>query len=142
MRSWVYYVEIAAYYEDGREKKASAVYVVALPLEESLSPVDMECYASEYASFSLALTHGKAYAIGVDYALENFEEYKLMGYREDLDLYLFKEGISFEEGLEEVYRILCKDLEKDGLAAVIPVVDVGSPPEEVMLRCLKRALSA
>lgn len=141
MRSWTYYIEIVAQYMDGREENRSAVYVVALPLEENLNPVDMECYASEYAPFNLAINYGKAYAVGIDFPLESLEDYQLKGYREDLELYVFKEGLSFEEGLEEVYKILYASLEKEGLMGIMPILDVGSPPEEVMIKCLKRAVS-
>jgi hypothetical protein len=141
MRSWVYYIEILAHHEGGKQERRSAVYVVALPSNENLSPVDMECYASEYAPFKLALNHGKAYAIGVDEAIEKPENYNLSGYREDLELYVFKEGLSFREGLVEVYKLLYDSLSKEGLIAVEPVVDVGSPPKDLMLECLKEVIS-
>ncbi|MFN3471187.1 MAG: hypothetical protein ACK4ZR_01085 [Aquificaceae bacterium] len=131
-----------AHYKKGMQEKKSAVYVVALPSDKELSPVDMECYASEYAPFKLALNHGKAYAIGVDEAIEKPENYKLSGYREDLELYIFKEGLSFREGLVEVYKLLYDSLNKEDLLAVEPVVDVGSPPKELMLECLKEVISA
>lgn len=140
MRSWVYYIEILGHYEDGKQERLSAVYVVALPEEEPLLPVDMECYASEYAPANLAISHGKAYAVGLDEPLENLQEHKLTGYREDIELYIFREGLSFEEGLEEVYRILYKRLNKDKLLAIEPVIDVGSPPAELMRECLRRVM--
>ncbi|MCS6998230.1 MAG: hypothetical protein N3C57_06400 [Aquificaceae bacterium] len=141
MRSWVYYIELLGHYEGGRQERTSAVYVVALPENEPLTPVDMECYASEYAPASLAISQGRAYAMGVDEPIENPQEHGLRGYREDLELYIFGEGVDFEKGLEEVYRVLYKHLNKEGLLAVEPVVDVGCPPRELMIKCLKRAVS-
>ena len=142
MRSWVYYIEISAYYQKGSRERVSAVYVVALPEDKPLNPVDMECYASEYAPARLAIEHGMAYAIGFDEEIKNPQDYDLMGYREDMELYVFKEGLSFKEGLERVYRLLYESIEKEDLVAIEPVVDVGSPPRELMLECLKRAISA
>ncbi|QID33302.1 hypothetical protein [Pampinifervens florentissimum] len=141
MRSWVYYIEISAYYQKGSRERASAVYVVALPEDKPLNPVDMECYASEYAPVRLAIEHGMAYAIGFDEEIKNPQDYDLMGYREDMELYVFKEGLSFKEGLERVYRLLYESIEKEDLVAIEPVVDVGSPPKELMFECLKRAIS-
>lgn len=79
MRSWVYYIEILGYYEGGKEESLSAVYVVALPEDKPLNPVDMECYASEYAPTGLAIEHGMAYAVGLDEKIENLQTYDLMG---------------------------------------------------------------
>ncbi len=141
MRSWVYYIELLGYYEKGSKDRVSAVYVVALPEDKPLNPVDMECYASEYAPAKLAIEHGMAYAIGFDEEITNPQDYDLMGYREDMELYVFKEGLSFKEGLERVYRLLYESIEKEDLVAIEPVVDVGSPPRELMLECLKRAIS-
>ncbi|MFN3947875.1 MAG: hypothetical protein ACK4LA_07300 [Aquificaceae bacterium] len=141
MKSWVYYVELLGHYEDGSVEKRSAVYVVALPLE-GLNPVDMECYAKEYAPANLAIDHGKAYAVGVDEEIKDLERYSLIGYREDLELYLFKEGLGFEKGLEEVFKILLEGFDKKRLKGLVPLVDVGSPPESLMVKCLKRILSA
>ncbi len=142
MRSWVYYIELLGYYEKGSKDRVSAVYVVALPEDKPLSTVDMECYASEYAPAKLAIEHGMAYAIGFDEEIKDPQDYDLMGYREDLELYIFREGLGFQEGLERVYKLLYENLRKDKLMAVEPVVDVGSPPKELMFECLKRVISA
>lgn len=141
MRSWVYYIELSGYYQNGSRENISAVYVVALPEDKPLNPVDMECYASEYAPAKLAIEYGMAYAIGIDDKIENPQNYDLMGYREDMELYIFKEGLSFKEGLERVYRLLYENLRKDELVAVEPVIDVGSPPRELMVECLRKVLS-
>ncbi|MFN7065818.1 MAG: hypothetical protein ACK4OF_06700 [Aquificaceae bacterium] len=141
MRSWVYYVELLGHYKDGRVERRPAVYVVALP-SEGLNPVDMECYASEYAPFNLAINYGKAYALGVDETIEDPKRYNLVNYRDDLELYIFKEGLGFEEGLQEVLRVLLDSFDKEKLTALVPLVDVGSPPEEILLNCLERVISA
>ncbi len=141
MRSWVYYIELLGYYEKGSKNHVSAVYVVALPEDKPLNPVDMECYASEYAPAKLAIEYGMAYAIGFDEEIKNPQDYDLIGYREDLELYIFKEGLSFQEGLERVYRLLYENLKREDLVAVEPVIDVGSPPKELMFECLKKAIS-
>ncbi|RME12607.1 MAG: hypothetical protein D6804_01400, partial [Aquificota bacterium] len=94
MRSWVYYIELTGYYREGSRESVSAVYVVALPEDKPLNPVDMECYASEYAPAKLAIEHGMAYAVGFDERIENLQTYDLMGYREDMELYIFREGLS------------------------------------------------
>ncbi len=144
MRSWSYLIQIRAVDKEGREEESSALYIVALPPdEELLKVVEMECYASHYMPRDTALRLGRAYAVGTDIKVENPEDYGFLGYREDMDLYVFKEGLSFEEGLINVYRLLLKDLsERMELEYVYPVVDVGSPEEEVMLNCLKKSLSA
>jgi hypothetical protein len=141
MRSWVYYIELLAHKEGGRTQSLSAVYVVALPEEEELSKVSLECYATEYAPIQLALNHGKAYAVGVDWEPKDLKSYRLKGFREDLELYVFEEGLSFKEGLVEVYRLLLSEL-GDKTIAVEPLIDVGSPPKELLFECLKKALSA
>ncbi|RMH79877.1 MAG: hypothetical protein D6674_05480 [Acidobacteria bacterium] len=141
MRSWVYLIEVRVHHKDKSIQNISAVYVVALPEEQELQRVDMECYASEYLPQNLALSHGKAYAVGVDWELKNPEEYGIKGFREDLELYVFEEGLDFEEGLFRVYRIILDRVDK-GEVYVEPVIDVGAPSKEVMYKSLKRALSA
>ncbi len=142
MRSWVYYIELLGYYQDGKKEKVSAVYVVALPEDKPLNPVEMECYASEYAPAKLAIEYGMAYAIGFDEKIENLQNYHLMGYREDMELYIFKEGLGFKEGLEKVFKLLYDNLKKQDLVAVEPALDVGSPPKELMTECLKKVALA
>ena len=63
-----------------------------------------------------------------------------MGYREDMDLYIFKEGVSFKEGLTKVFLLILDTLKSKGeYERIEPVVDVGTPPLELMLECLKLA---
>jgi len=138
MRSWVYYIQLRAYYQDGSIKEEGALYVFAVPLDEKLKEVGMECYAKEYIPQETVIKSAYAYAIGTDIPIED----KDLHYREDLDLYIFNEGVSFEEGLTKVYKILLEHLKKFGeLRMVEPVVDVGTPSANVMYSCLKRALS-
>ncbi len=141
MRSWNYFIQIKAIGRD-REEEASALYIVALPPDENiLKNVEMECYAQEYVPGEIAIKYGRAYAIGTDLQISNPEEYGLIGYRGDMDLYIFKENMSFEEGLVNLYKILITDLSKRmQIEYIYPIVDVGSPPEEVMLDCLKKAI--
>ncbi len=138
MRSWVYYIQLRAFYQDGTSREEGALYVVAVPKDEKLKDVDMECYAKEYLPQEIAIKSAYAYAIGTDIPINDKE----LHYREDLDLYVFEEGVSFEEGLTKIYKILLEHLRKFGeLKMVEPIVDVGTPSAEVMYSCLKRALS-
>ncbi|RMH01360.1 MAG: hypothetical protein D6699_06900 [Aquificota bacterium] len=142
MRSWVYLIGLRGYYEDGKAKESSAVYVVALPPQQELAQVNMECYATEYLPQNIALTVGKAYAVGTDWEIKEPERFKIKGFREDLELYVFEEGLSFEEGLIEVLRIVYEDLANGGkLLSVEPVIDVGTPSTQFMLECVKKAIS-
>ncbi len=144
MRSWSYLIQIRAVGKEGREEEVSALYIVALPPDdELLRVVEMECYASQYLPGDTALRLGRAYAVGTDIEVKKLEDYGFLGYRKDMDLYIFKEGLSFEEGLTNLYKLLLNYLsERMEFKYVYPVVDIGSPEEEVMLRCLKKALSA
>jgi hypothetical protein len=138
MRSWVYYIQLRAHYQDGTSKEEGALYVVAVPNDEKFKDVDMECYAKEYLPQEIAIKSAHAYAVGTDIPIDD----KALYYREDLDLYVFDEDISFEEGLIKVYKILLEHLKKLGeLKMVEPVVDVGTPSVDVMYSCLKKALS-
>ncbi|ADC89882.1 hypothetical protein Thal_1250 [Thermocrinis albus DSM 14484] len=143
MRSWSYLIQLRGYTERGEAKEASALYVVSVPMDENiLKATGMECYATHYLPPSAAVLQGMAYAVGIDRVLQNPEEYRIMGYREDMDLYIFKEGVTFKEGLVEVFRLLLEELSSQGVVEVMPVLDVGSPPEDVMMECLQKALSA
>ncbi|ADO44885.1 conserved hypothetical protein [Hydrogenobacter thermophilus TK-6] len=142
MRSWVYYIQLRAYYQDGTFREEGALYVVAIPDEEKLKDVDMECYAKEYLPQQTALSSARAYAVGTDIAIKDISPYQLAGYRKDMDLYVFKEGIGFEEGLSRVFKILLDHLAESGeIKMVEPVIDVGTPSADVMYACLKKALS-
>lgn len=143
MRSWVYYIQLRAHYKGGKIKEEGALYVVAIPSDEKLKSVDIECYAKEYLPQEMALKLAQAYAVGTDISLKDLSHYGLATYREDLDLYVFHEGISFEEGLIEVYKILLDHLEKIGeIEFVEPIVDIGTPSTDLMYNCLNKALSA
>ncbi|WP_448588598.1 hypothetical protein [Thermocrinis sp.] len=139
MRSWSYLIQVRAYSDDGRVEEESALYVVSLPPDpEFLKNVELECYATSYLPFQTVLKVAHAYAIGTDAKIEDLERYSLMGYREDMDLYIFKEGVGFKEGLIRVFSLILDLLKARGTYKFIePVVDVGTPPSELMLECLE-----
>jgi hypothetical protein len=84
----------------------------------------------------------QAYALGTDAQIQDLQSYHLQGYREDMDLYIFKEGVSFMEGLTKAYELILNLLKNKGKVVKIePVVDVGTPPMEVMMECLRSALA-
>ncbi|MGB9874179.1 MAG: hypothetical protein ACPLRS_04330, partial [Hydrogenobacter sp.] len=62
MRSWVYYIQLRAHYQDGTLKEEGALYVVAVPKDEKLKDVNMECYAKEYLPQETAIKSAYAYA--------------------------------------------------------------------------------
>lgn len=140
MKSWVYYLQLLARKEDSKTQVLSCVYVVALPKDEALSPVELECYASEYLPHELARKKAHAYALGPEEDIKDPSRFRLKGYRQDLELYIFQEGLSFEEGLTEAFRVMLDNAK--GIVSVEPILDVGSPPREVLLSCLKRAIDS
>jgi hypothetical protein len=102
----------------------------------------MECYAVSYIPFQTVLRVAQAYALGTDAQIKDLQSYHLQGYREDMDLYIFQEGVGFKEGLTKVYELILSLLKGRGeVVRVEPVVDVGSPPTEVMMECLRSALA-
>jgi hypothetical protein len=102
----------------------------------------MECYAVSYIPFQTVLKVAQAYALGTDAQIQDLQNYHLQGYREDMDLYIFQEGVSFKEGLTKAYELILNLLKKKGKVVKIePVVDVGTPPMEVMMECLRSALA-
>ncbi|MEN3034275.1 MAG: hypothetical protein ABDH18_04730 [Aquificaceae bacterium] len=138
MKSWVYYLQLLVRDKDLKAQVLSCVYVVALPEDENLSPVELECYASEYLPHELARKKAMAYALGPEEEIKNPSRFRLKGYRDDLELYIFEEGISFEDGLVEAFRLMLDGVENPSV--VEPIMDVGSPPRELLLSCLKRAI--
>jgi hypothetical protein len=59
-----------------------------------------------------------------------------------MDLYIFQEGVSFKEGLTKAYELILSLLKGRGeVVRVEPIVDVGTPPMEVMMECLRSALA-
>jgi hypothetical protein len=50
--------------------------------------------------------------------------------------------VGFKEGLTKAYELILNLLKKRGKVVKIePVVDVGTPPMEVMMECLRSALA-
>ena len=140
MRSWSYLIQVRAYSKEGLTEEF-ALYVVSLPPDpELLKKVDLECYATSYLPIQTVIEVAHAYAIGTDEKIEDLDRYSLLGYREDMDLYIFKEGVSFKEGLTKVFLLILDTLKSKGeYERIEPVVDVGTPPLELMLECLKLA---
>ncbi len=143
MRSWSYLIQVRAQFEDGRVEEEGVLYVVSLPSDpELLKAVEMECYAVSYIPFQTVLKVAQAYALGTDTKIEDLGNYYLQGYREDMDLYIFREGVGFKEGLTKAYELILRLLKKRGkIVKVEPVIDVGTPPAEVMIECLNSALA-
>jgi hypothetical protein len=130
-------------FEDGRVEEEGVLYVVSLPSDPTLlKEVEMECYAVSYIPFQTVLKVAQAYALGTDAQIKDLQSYRLQGYREDMDLYIFQEGVGFKEGLTKAYELILSLLKGRGeVVKVEPVVDVGTPPKEVMMECLRSALA-
>jgi len=143
MRSWSYLIQVRAQFEDGRVEEEGVLYVVSLPSDPALlKEVEMECYVVSYIPFQTVLKVAQAYALGTDAQIKDLQSYRLQGYREDMDLYIFQEGVGFKEGLTKAYELILSLLKGRGeVVRVEPVVDVGTPPKEVMMECLKSALA-
>ncbi len=118
-KSWNQYVEIVAYDKDGNSRRLSALYIVAVPAEQKLEKeIDFKCYRPTYIPKDLVEKIGKAYGVATEFDIENPEKYNIMGYRPDIDLYVFNEGMTFQEGLEKIYEILKDELKKENFEAV------------------------
>jgi hypothetical protein len=143
MRSWSYLIQVRAQFEDGRVEEEGVLYVVSLPSDPALlKEVEMECYAVSYIPFQTVLKVAQAYALGTDAEIKDLQNYHLQGYREDMDLYIFQEGVGFKEGLTKAYELILSLLKGRGeVVRIEPVVDVGTPPKEVMMECLRSALA-
>jgi hypothetical protein len=124
-------------------EEEGVLYVVSLPSDPTLlKEVEMECYAVSYIPFQTVLRVAQAYALGTDAQIQDLQSYHLQGYREDMDLYIFQEGVGFKEGLTKAYELILSLLKRRGeVVKVEPVVDVGTPPKEVMMECLRSALA-
>ncbi|MDQ7038955.1 MAG: hypothetical protein Q9N26_07155 [Aquificota bacterium] len=144
MRSWTYFIQLRGRNAKGEAKEEGALYIVAVPSDENLlGEVTYNCYARHYLPEESAVNYGKAYALGVDFEIENPEEYGINFYREDEELYIFKEGIPMKEGLKNVYRLLMKRLKDAGYGKDFDViVDVGNPSEDLMRECLLEAIKS
>ncbi|NPA52719.1 MAG: hypothetical protein GXO22_07470 [Aquificae bacterium] len=114
-KSWNQYVEIIAYDEEGNKKELSALYIVAVPQQDKLEKdIDFKCYRPTYIPRELVEKIGRAYGVATEFDIKNPEKYDIIGYRPDLDLYVFKEGMTFKEGLERIYKIFKDKLEEEG----------------------------
>lgn len=142
MRSWTYYIQLIGRNIKGESVQESALYIVAIPLEEGiLKEVNINCYAKHYLPEDEAVGRGLAYAVGVDFEIRNLERYGLQFFREDEELYIFKRDISMKEGLTNVYRLLMDRLSERGYGADFDIcMDVGNPSEELMRECLLEAI--
>ncbi len=142
MRSWTYFIQLRGRNEKGEAAEEGALYIVAVPSDEKLlGEVTFSCYSRHYLPEESAVNYGKAYAVGVDFEIENPEEYGINFFREEDELYIFKEGISMKEGLKNVYKLLMNRLRERGYGKDFDlIVDVGNPSEELMRECLLEAI--
>ncbi len=142
MRSWTYYVQLAGVNEKGEVKKEGALYIVAVPNRENLFKENRySCFSEHYLPEENALKYGQAYALGVDFEIENPEDYGINFFNEEDEIYIFKEGIDMKEGLKKVFSLLMKKLAREGYDRDFEVVkDLGAPSEELMRECLLEAI--
>ncbi len=142
MRSWTYFIQLLGRNEKGESMQEGALYIVAVPTDKNLFQAQkLSCYSEHFLPEESAVDHGKAYAVGVDFEIENFEDYGLSFFREDEELYIFKEGIPMKEGLKNVYRLLMDRLRKEGYGKDFDtIVDMGNPSEDLMRECLLEAI--
>ncbi len=142
MRSWTYYIQLVGRDKKGVSENESALYIVAVPMNNDIfKEVLINCYASHYLPEDNAIKYGFAYALGVDFEIQDLDKYGLQFLREEDELYIFKENINMKEGLINVYRILMDRLTEKGYNADFDIyTDVGSPSEELMRECLLKAM--
>lgn len=118
-KSWNHFVELKAYDKDGNEKEISALYIVAVPKDDRLErDIDFKCYRPTYIPKNVVEKIGKAYGVATEFNIKQPEKYNIIGYRPDLDLYVFKENVTFEEGLEKVHEILIDHLKENGFEPI------------------------
>ncbi len=142
MRSWTYFIQLAGRNEKGEVMQEGALYIVAVPTDRNLFQAQkLSCYSEHYLPEESAVKYGKAFALGVEFEIKNPESYGLSFYREDDELYIFKEGIEMKEGLKNVYRLLMDRLREQGYGKDFDtIVDMGNPSEELMRECLLAAI--
>ncbi len=113
-KSYNHYIELIAYDKKGNTKNISILYIVAVPENDAVErEIDFQCYRPTYMPKNIVEKIGKAYGIAVEFDIKNPEKYSMLGYRPDLDLYVFKEGMSFEEGLEKIKKIVSDYLKEE-----------------------------
>ncbi len=142
MRSWTYFIQLVGRNRKGESKQEGALYIVAIPPGENMvKEVTFSCYADHYLPEENAVNYGMAYALGIDFELNDIEKYGLSFYRGEEGLYIFKEGISMKKGLTNVFRILMEKLKESGYAIDFDIyVDVGNPSDDLMRECLLEAM--
>ncbi|GEM_PF-798626 len=142
MRSWTYFIQLVGRNEKGESLEEGALYIVAVPTDRNLFQAQrLSCFSEHFLPEESAIQHGKAFAVGVDFEIDNPESYGLKFFREDDELYIFEEGIPMKEGLKRVYRLLMERLKKQGYGKDFDtIVDMGNPSEELMRECLLEAI--
>ncbi len=118
-KSWNHFVEMVAFDEEGNTREISALYIVAVPNPDKLErDVGFGCYRPTYIPKDVVEKIGKAYGVATEFDIKEPEKYDIIGYRPDIDLYVFKEGLTYKEGLDRVYQILKDTLENEGFKPV------------------------
>jgi len=142
VRSWTYFIQLVGRNEKGESLEEGALYIVAVPTDRNLFQAQrLSCFSEHFLPEESAIQHGKAFAVGVDFEIDNPESYGLKFFREDDELYIFEEGIPMKEGLKRVYRLLMERLKKQGYGKDFDtIVDMGNPSEELMRECLLEAI--
>ena len=142
MRSWTYFIQLVGRNDKGEAMQEGALYIVAVPTDKNLFQTQkLSCYSEHYLPEESAVNHGKAFAVGVEFEVENPKDYGLSFYREDDELYVFEEGISMKEGLKNIYRLLMDRLTSLGYGKDFDTLfDMGNPSEELMRECLLEAI--
>lgn len=142
MRSWTYFVQLVGRNEKGEKRQEGALYIVAVPTDRDLFQAQrLSCYSEHYLPEENAVNYGMAFAVGVEFEVRKPEDYGLSFFREEDELYIFKEGIPMKEGLKRVYALLMDRLRELGYGKDFDtVVDMGNPSEELMRECLLEAI--
>lgn len=142
MRSWTYFIQLVGRNEKGETMQEGALYIVAVPTDMNLfQEQKLSCYSEHYLPEESAVKYGKAFAVGVEFEVKDPENYGLNFFREEDELYIFKEGISMKEGLKNVYRLLMDRLRSLGYGKDFDTMfDMGNPSEDLMRECLLEAI--
>ncbi len=142
MRSWTYFIQLVGRNEKGEEMHEGALYIVAVPTDKNLFQAQkLSCFSEHYLPEESAVNYGKAFAVGVEFEVKNPEDYGLSFFREEDELYVFKEGISMKEGLKSVYKLLMDRLSELGYGKDFDTIfDMGNPSEDLMRECLLEAI--
>lgn len=142
MRSWTYFIQLVGRNDKGEPMQEGALYIVAVPTDKNLFQTQkLSCYSEHYLPEENAINHGKAFAVGVEFEVDNPEDYGLAFFREEDELYVFKEGVSMKDGLRSVYKLLMDRLRKLGYGKDFDtILDMGNPSENLMRECLLEAI--